>query len=143
MSGNSFYYIVRGARMVCDHGTHIRQIDMPAGHGSYIREKPMLHGEDNKVGLDANIPPFGACSSPNNNNIDIVIHDAENIIPGENGEMPSMPVGGKLCAPVFGGKWCDVHEDTLVDGIPALTTNSTLVCTCGGVIFFIDNGQFS
>ena len=145
MSKEAYPYIVRGAKIFCTYGSHIRYLDMPVCHGSYIREKPMMHKRDCKVGLDANIPPFGACISPENTGQEIIIHDAENILPlqDENGElvMPPMPISGRLCIPMLDVKWCDAHEDTLVDGVPALTVNSTITCSLGGVICFFDDGQ--
>ncbi|NDO32789.1 DUF4280 domain-containing protein [[Clostridium] clostridioforme] len=68
-------YAVRGARIYCSFGSHIRKLDMPASHGSKIRDKAMLHEQDCKVGIDQNIPPFGACYSPENTEIDIEITD--------------------------------------------------------------------
>ena len=35
-------YVVRGATMYCSCGTHTRKLDMPASHGSYIRDKAMI-----------------------------------------------------------------------------------------------------
>ena len=143
----SYSYVVRGAKIYCTCGTHIRQLDMPVCHGSYIREKPMMNEQDCKVGLDANIPPFGACRSESNPNIDIIIEDAENVLPlqDENGNQcePPMPLEGKLCDPVLceNAKWLDAQEETLVDGVPALTVKCTIACIYDGVIGFWDNGQ--
>jgi len=109
MSADSSY-VVRGAEIYCTSGSHRTLLDMPVCHGSYIREKPMLHEKDCIVGV--NIFPFGACSTTN-----------------------------KACTPALGPKWCDAHEDTLVDGVPALTINCTIICSAGGVICVSDNGQ--
>lgn len=35
----------------------------------------------------------------------------------------------------------NTKEDTLVDGAPALTTDSTLICAYGGIIKFVTDGQ--
>ena len=144
------YYVVRGASIYCVYGTHFRRLDMPVAHGAYIRGIPMMNEDDCKVGLDANIAPFGACKSPENTNVKIVIHDATNIMPvptdesGTNFAEPEMPVEGRLCTPILGDKWCDAKDDALVDGVPALTVNCTIACSCGGegaVICFASNGQ--
>jgi len=145
MSGRG--YVVRGARFYCTYGSHIRRIDMPVCHGSYIREKPMMHKFDSKVGLDANIPPFGACTSPGNQGQEIIIPSAsaDDLVPflDENGNsfIPPMPLAGRLCVPTLGQVWCDTYYDTLVDKVPALTVNSTIACCFGGVICFMDDGQ--
>ena len=140
-------YVVIGARIICTYGSHYRRLDMPVCHGSYIREKPMLHELDCAVGLDANIPPFGACMSPDNKDIDIIIEDPQDVMPvlDENDElyMPPMPITGKLCTPKLGEKWCDAHEDTLIDGVPALTVDCTIACHYQGVVCFIDDGQMT
>lgn len=143
------HYIVRGARIYCDMGTHIRRLDMPASHGSYIKDKPMMHEKDCKIGLDQNIPPFGACYSESNEgpNIEIAVANPEDLLPAEVMEdgawiPPEMPLKGKLCTPVLPDQWWDTHEETLVDGEHALTVASFITCSsCGGTIQFLDNGQ--
>ena len=143
--GMSFPYVVRGARISCTWGSHSSRLDMPACHGAYIREKPMMHEKDCRVGIEANIAPFGACFSPQNPNPEVIIYEAANLMPVYKGDgasaLPALPVIGKLCQPMLGNKWLDAHEDTLVDGVAALRTNCTLACLYQGVIHFIDDGQ--
>lgn len=138
-------YVVRGATIYCSCGTHMRKLDMPVSHGSYIRDKAMMNKSDCKVGIDKNIPPFGACKSENKDGIDIKIEDEKDLITytDENGntDKPQMPVEGKLCEPKLGDEWADAQENTLVDGKPALTVNSTITCSYGGTIRFMDAGQ--
>jgi hypothetical protein len=106
----------------------------------------MMHERDCVVGLTANIAPFGACQSPANVGQEIIIPDPTGLVPyqDENGNpvMPPMPVTGRLCIPVLAPKWIDAREDTLVDGVPALTVNCTITCALGGVIGFMNDGQF-
>ena len=73
-------YVVRGATMYCSCGTHTRKLDMPASHGSYIRDKAMMNRTDCKVGIDKNIPPFGACRSETKDGIDIKIEDTKDLL---------------------------------------------------------------
>lgn len=138
-------YAVRGARIYCNCGTHIRKLDMPASHGSMIRDKAMLHEQDCKVGLNQNIPPFGACHSPENGEITIEIHDAKDLLPmtdaNGNPVLPALPIEGKLCVPKLGTKWLNAQAETLVDGKPAVTSHCTIACVYGGIISFIDDGQ--
>lgn len=94
-------YVVRGATMYCSCGTHTRKLDMPASHGSYIRDKAMMNRTDCKVGIDKNIPPFGACRSETKDGIDIKIEDTKDLlqVTDEDGnpvEVP-LPIEGKLC----------------------------------------------
>lgn len=105
------YYIVRGATMTCDKGAAPRKINLTQSHGSYANGKPMMNEIDNVPNV--NISFFGACAVKN----------------------------GQPCTYASFGKWQNVKEDTLVDGKPALTTDSFLVCTCGGLIKFSTNGQ--
>jgi len=138
-------YAVRGATIYCMYGSHFRKMDMPVCHGSYIREKPVMHELDCKVGLDANIAPFGACQAPGNPGPTISISSTEGLmpVPDEKGNysLPPMPVIGKLCTPILDDKWDNAHQDTLIDGVPALTVFCTITCKYQGVIGFIDDGQ--
>ena len=138
-------YVVRGAKIYCSCGTHMRRLDMSVSHGSYIRDKAMMNEGDCKVGIDQNIPPFGACLSPTKDGIDIKIEDANDLVPimDENGNPvePQLPIEGKLCEPMLGNKWLDAQEKTLVDGKSAITVNSTITCSYGGNIGFMDAGQ--
>ena len=74
-------YVVRGATIYCTCGTHMRKLDMPVSHGSFIRDKAMMNNADCKVGIDQNIPPFGACHSETKDGIDIKIEDSKVICP--------------------------------------------------------------
>ncbi len=138
-------YAVRGAKIYCTCGSHIRRLDMPASHGAYIRDKAMMNETDCKVGIDQNIPPFGACFSENKDGIDIKINDATDLMPyaDENGNPvePQLPIEGKLCEPKLAEQWQGAQEDTLVDGKPALKVDCCITCSYGGTIAFMDSGQ--
>ncbi len=138
-------YVVRGAKIYCTCGSHVRKLDMPVSHGSYIRDKAMMNQTDCKVGIEQNIPPFGACFSENKDGIDIQIHDATGLVPytDENGNPvePQLPIEGKLCEPKLPAQWQGAQEDTLVDGQPALKADCSITCSYGGTIAFMDSGQ--
>ena len=124
-------YVVRGATMYCSCGTHTRKLDMPASHGSYIRDKAMMNRTD--------------CRSETKDGIDIKIEDTKDLlqVTDEDGnpvEVP-LPIEGKLCEPELAKEWADAQEETLVDGEPALTVKCTITCKYGGVIGFMDAGQ--
>lgn len=138
-------YVVRGATMYCSCGTHMRKLDMPVSHGSFIRDKAMMNTTDCMVGIDQNIPPFGACWSETKDGIDIKIEDTKDLFPftDENGESIDipLPIEGKLCEPKLSNEWSDGQEKTLVDGKSALTVKCTITCSYGGTIGFMDAGQ--
>ncbi len=127
-------YVVRGAKICCTCGSHVRRLDMPKSHGCYIRDKAMMNNADCVVGLTQNIAPFGACTSPANQGADVIIADLTDLVPGK-------PPAGKMCAPVLAGQWLGAQSKTLVDGKPALTTQCVIVCSLGGIIQFMDAGQ--
>ena len=121
-------YVVRGAKMKCDKGTHTRKINLPISHGSYAHENPMMNECDNVV--DENISYFGICTGgcPSSENINLLT---------ENGGIAT----GKICKVKILKKWMNAKEDTLVEGKAALTLDSVLVCAYGGQIKFIGHGQ--
>ncbi len=138
-------YVVRGATIYCSCGTHRRKLDLPVSHGSFIRDKAMMNETDCKVGIEQNIPPFGACKSETKDGMDIVIEDTKDALPltdADGNTVPnSEPIEGKLCEPELSEKWSDAQEKTLVDGKAALTVKCTITCKYGGTIGFMDAGQ--
>ncbi|WP_425448047.1 DUF4280 domain-containing protein [Dethiothermospora halolimnae] len=123
-------YIVRGGTMKCKFGSHERKINLPKSHGSYINGKPMMRKTDSM--FKKNIPYFGVCSVPINDGSPVITLATDN----------GAPVTGKRCIPVLLGPWLKTKNDTKVKGIPALTTNSYLLCGKGGKISFCSDGQF-
>lgn len=69
-----------------------------------------------------NIAPFAMCSSPANPLVAAATAAAL-------GVLTPMP-----CIPVTTAPWAPGSPAVLVGGKPALTADSTLICTCGGVI---------
>ena len=112
-------YVVRGAKMICDKGTEAKAINLPVSHGVYSKGNPIMIESDNALGQ--NISTFGICrgSCPSN---------------GDNERT-------KKCQIMIFNKWMNTKEDTLIEGAPALTTASILICAYGGVIKFITDGQ--
>jgi hypothetical protein len=47
----------------------------------------------------------------------------------------------KVCAPNIPSNWVMTKMDTKVEGKPALTNKSKLICANGGVIEFLNDGQ--
>ena len=62
-------YVVRGALLHCQYGSHCRRMNLPLCHGVYTMKKPLVFKRDCKggtEGADINIPTFGVCSCPGN-----------------------------------------------------------------------------
>lgn len=122
-------YLVRGALLACDKGSHPRRLNMPMSHGMYVDGHPLALESD--CGSD-NISYFGVCSS------DTPPRDAETArLAGyvmEGSGDTAEPVQGPKCCPDILEKWCSAHGESL-------TSDSYLVCNCGGVISPITSGQ--
>jgi hypothetical protein len=78
-----------------------------------------------------NIPPFGMCSSPSNPTVAAATAAAL-------GVLTPMP-----CVPVTAAPWAPGAPTVLIGGMPALDSNSKLMCTWGGVISITTPGQFT
>ena len=53
-------YLVRGALLACQYGSHPRRLNLLQCHGIYVGEKPLISETDCVV--DENISYFGICS---------------------------------------------------------------------------------
>ncbi|WP_025716318.1 DUF4280 domain-containing protein [Paenibacillus sp. 1-18] len=122
------YYIVRGACMNCQCGSHPRKINLPVSHGSYVNQKPMMNQGDY---TEENVPHFGICSSPDNPSTETIYLIAEN----------GQTISGKPCKPQLLEPWMNTKENTKVEGQPALTTSSYQRCLYLGYIRFSTTGQ--
>jgi hypothetical protein len=154
-------YLVRGAYLACEYGTHHRRLNLPWSHGVYIKDKEhcLMNAADCKPGEGQgyNIPPFGICQAPNfpRGGKDTVLLKTETVNPltGEtykdaNGRSIKFDdnVKGCRCEAFFEGMWQNTHSKTLVclkgeTPYPALTTGSFLYCKYGGHVYPINSGQ--
>lgn len=123
------YYIVRGAKMVCDKGSNERKINLPESHGSYVSNKPMMNKGDNVANV--NIKYFGVCTG------DCPAGDGDVAVIDMNGNNAV----GKKCQVEILKEWMKSKDDTVVKDKGALTTDSFLVCKYGGKITFTTTGQ--
>lgn len=114
-------YMVRGARLKCSKGSHTNRINLPRSHGLYTCDRPQIIVSDC---TDKNISYFGICNSftppKNSENIEIMKNDKK--------------IGGRKCCPDIIEKWQNVHGN-------AVTTDSYLICNCGGCIEPVTSGQ--
>ena len=142
-------YVVRGALLHCQYGSHCRRMNLPLCHGVYTMKKPLVFKRDCKggtEGADINIPTFGVCSCPGNPTGGSVCLEKEaprNSDGSFTGEAASGTVTGTPCIPNIVGVWEDTHAETHIgkEGEEALTTRSFLVCSYGGLIEIIRSGQ--
>lgn len=122
-------YVVRGAKMRCTKSSNDRKINLPVSHGSYVDNKPILNEKDS---TEENISYFGVCDDgdclPDPEEITVIDRDGALKI-------------GKKCKLQISGDWINSKDDTLVEGKPALTKDSVILCSNGGVITFISHGQ--
>lgn len=101
-------YVVRGAKLQCSQGTDPGVLNTMYSHGVYIKDKPVLSVDDAICGANiSKMNAFGLCKLKQ----------------------------GLPCEPeiAFGSKWTGGKEDVLIEGAPALLSNSTLMCSCTGV----------
>lgn len=151
-------YLVRGAVLVCNKGSHKRKINLPKCHGVYIREFPVLHELECKTecqcGLGkCNVTYFGVCEAEPPTETKTYFKTTLNSRDGSAGI-----VTGCKCEPVIVGTWNNCYEKTrIIDngiknptdrkmnengiGQSTLTTRSFLICKYGGIIEPIDSGQ--
>ena len=149
-----YEYLVRGAKLVCSCGSHIRMLNLPECHGVYIGENPMVHENDCVQGIDrqGNISWFGICRSERSQELPgkKVCYELteENSADGTIGETEP----GKKCQPIIVGVWQDVYDKTRIaerledetereKQYSTLTTGSFLVCNYGGIIQPVTSGQ--
>lgn len=160
-------YLVRGANLHCECGSHVRKLNLPKDHAVYITNQPVIHELDCIPTEVFNISSFGVCSAagassikpdPPTVTLKLVKYDQEgNAIETEE-DMGTKT--GLQCTPMIIGTWQNTYETTrIVDngdkdpldklkdddseekGYRVVTTDSFLVCKCGGIISPITSGQ--
>lgn len=125
-------YLVRGALLYCDCCTHPRKLNLPVSHGINIDEKAQIFQKDC---TEKNIPFLGICkASTPPPNAETVTFEAY--------KDPSNTVSGPQCCPDIIGDWRNCHEKNgISENELAVTTDSYLVCRCGGLIQPKTSGQ--
>ncbi|MCL1924629.1 MAG: DUF4280 domain-containing protein [Defluviitaleaceae bacterium] len=151
-------YLVRGADLFCTYGSHTRKLNLPKCHGVYITDAPVIHELD-CVPIE-NISSFGVCSAAGITNVNPTPPNVllEKTIYNEYGEaVGTENVRGRACTPQIASTWLNTYDDTRIvdngrhnpsdrlqdepEGYPAVTTESFIVCACGGIIQPITSGQ--
>ncbi|MFI3212247.1 MAG: DUF4280 domain-containing protein [Eubacteriales bacterium] len=156
-------YVVRGALLECDMGSHQRRIHLPLSRYNFM--KINLNDNSSEVEFDeimcandfeaevigkslheVNIPFFGKCSGTPVQNIVEGYKKRAKVVFVDNTfkadpNYSSGVIRGNRCIPVIVGGWQNVHDKTKIVDSPALTTNSFLICNCGGIIRVVRSGQ--
>jgi hypothetical protein len=129
MADTDTQYLVRGAMLICDKGSHPRRLNLPESHGSYVCSNPWMIESD--CG-EENVKFFGVCSSETPPE-GAKVQRFEGYQPkGSEGTVD--PVEGPRCTPDILDKWKNCHGEVL-------TMDSYLVCNCGGLITPVTSGQ--
>jgi hypothetical protein len=118
--------VCMGAMMQCSFGVAPSSlIVLPQNH--VMSTTPAANIMDNKP--IANVPPFGACSSPANPTVAAATALA-------SGVLTPMP-----CVPATAAPWAPGSTKVTIGKMPALESNSKLMCNWGGVIQIVSPGQ--
>ena len=170
-SSRAFDFLVRGASLRCNLGSHERRLNLPICHGIYIKGAPQIHEADCVVGDDQNISSFGVCSSSLHpaNKTGLFADEREQLcgenilleLPDEDGDGESDGnVRGLPCNPVIVDWWQNIHDDVLIatnesrgnrppgenaknlrSYLHTVTTDSFLICKYEGIISPLTSGQ--
>ena len=118
--------VCMGALMQCSFGVAPSSlVVLPAN--KVLTVTPDANIMDNKPIV--NIPPFGTCSSMSNPVVAAATAAAL-------GALTPMP-----CIPVIPGPWAPGSPTVLIANMPALNSDSKLMCAYGGVIQITNPGQ--
>lgn len=136
-------YLVRGALMRCNCGSHVRRLNLPKSHGVYENERPQMNASDSLPGDSLNIPTFGVCSSGENNSGGevLLVADVQRDMYGKKIGESEGNVKGTPCSPIIVSKWLNSYKNKIVDGDYAVNGESFLVCKYQGLIEILDSGQ--
>lgn len=119
--------VCMGAMMCCSFGMAPSSlVVLPAN--KVMGVTPAANIMDNKPIV--NIPPFGMCSSMANPTVAAATAAAL-------GVLTPMP-----CVPATAAPWVPGVPTVMIGTMPALDSNSKLMCNWGGVIQIVSPGQF-
>ena len=148
-------YVVRGAPLMCNCGTHSRHLDMLESHGIYVKHRAVALEEDYREGV--NISYFGHCQSPIKDLTETISLKMRRNVDKDGVGLSkydgSIYVGVK-CVPSLHTPWENTYDTTCIaeDGAEemnadectykkAVTTASYLSCRQGGIIYPLSSGQ--
>ena len=97
-------FVPYSSKCKCNCGTMENYLSTDVGHGYVFGGNPLMNANDYVVGR--NITHFGECAT---------LTALANGVP-------------QRCKPILLTPWINVNKTYLIDGAPALTTNSLLAC---------------
>jgi hypothetical protein len=121
--------VCMGAMMQCSFGVAPSSLVVLPENKTFTNEVPDANIMDH-VPME-NIMPFGMCSSPANPEVAAATAAAL-------GVLTPMP-----CIPNTPAPWVPGAPTVLLGNFPTLDDTSTLMCIWGGVIEFVDAGEFT
>ncbi|MDR1321892.1 MAG: DUF4280 domain-containing protein [Gracilibacteraceae bacterium] len=136
-------FLVRGAYLRCNFGTHGRRLNLFLSHGVYSYDRPLVNENDCTYGEGKHVTTFGICGAPDcprSASVRLFMEEYDPIT-GYRRPDAGKSVTGCPCQIRLIGKWRDPHKKFTFDGGKAVTTNSFLCCEFGGVITPITSGQ--
>lgn len=138
---NSKGYVTRLITVECEHGTTFNYLNVKKDHGviwyavdeegNVTEERPLMNANDHEK--DVNILCFGRCKAPSNK----VFGGDRAFHVGSLMDALGTAIGvcdGYKCTPYCMNSWMNVVENVLLDGAPAITSDSYLTCYYGGKI---------
>lgn len=131
-------YVKRLCVAKCEHGSMDYQyLNLPKDHGVYYQDydHPLMNANDH-VGKK-HVMHFGRCISPTNpkNIASDILSDAVpilGVIDYVKGDL--LKCDGCKCSPRTLRSWEEVTDANRLDGAPAVSNSSQLVCAYGGII---------
>ena len=144
-------YVTRLTKAKCSFGSMSQYLNLPLDHGVWFHDKetPIMNANDHEP--DKHILHFGRCTSSKNPSN--MINLEEVLIGALFAPMGGMLLGvlgskmlkkllgceGCKCKPLTITPWREADEDYYIDGAPAITHKSKLVCYYGGEITIDDS----
>lgn len=112
-------YITRLCEGQCTMGTMKNYLNLPTDHGIIFNDEdhPLMNANDHMP--NQHVIHFGRCSSPLN-----------------PGNWKPIPINCK-CMPMTFMPWVEMKKDHIIEGAPALTDKSKLMCFYGGIITIV------
>ena len=129
-------YVTRLQLAKCSMGTMTNYLNLPEDHGVVKNDldHPLMNCNDHDPGQ--HVIHFGRCNSKMNPGNQFNLGDAllGALLPGSRLIKKLLGCSGCKCKPMTFQPWIETKKDHMIEGAPALTDKSTLVCYYGGII---------
>jgi len=122
--------VVMGAMMMCSFGVAPGSLSV-IPKGPPVKASQMMAASIMDYAPMANIAPFGMCITPSNPQVAAATSAALGVLTPQP------------CIPVTTAPWAPGSPTVMINGSPALSSTSKLMCTWGGVISVTVPGQFT